>query len=98
MLVLSTPMYLFVHYKNLYEHSNVGKMMSYGSLSHMSSFFMIEDVRTGPKRLASPIVIDLQCTKPFTSAFCFSQFTLLFDVYISPSTFVFLNMPYYLMF
>ena len=49
--------------KNQYELSLSGKMMCYGSLSHMSPFFTIEDIYIGLKKLASRKASDLQCIK-----------------------------------
>ena len=40
-----TLMELFMHYKNVYEQSNVGQVMCYGSLSHICSLFEIDDVQ-----------------------------------------------------
>ena len=48
--------------KNLYELSLVGKMICYGSLSHMSPFFTIENICIGLK-LASRKPSDIQCIK-----------------------------------
>ena len=53
---------LYVHCKDLYEHT-IRKMMSYDSLSHMNSFFTIESVSTGIKKLAPRKGRDLQCIK-----------------------------------
>ena len=52
-----------MHCKNLYELSLAGKMMCYGSLSHMSPFFTIEDICIGLKKLFSRKASDLQCIK-----------------------------------
>ena len=43
-----------MHCKNLYEQSNVEKVMCYGSISHILPYFTIEDVCIGLiKKLAS---------------------------------------------
>ena len=54
---------LSMHCRNLYELSIAGKMMCYGSLSHMSPFFTIEDTYIILKKLASRKASDLQCIK-----------------------------------
>ena len=54
---------LFMHCKNLYELPLVEKIICYGSLSHMSPFFTIEDICIGLKKLASHKASDLQCIK-----------------------------------
>ena len=56
-------MELYMHCKNLYEQSNAGKIMCYGSLSHILSFFVIEDVCIGLKSLASRTARYLRCIK-----------------------------------
>ena len=57
---------LSMYHENLYELSLVGKMMCYGSLSHMCPFFTIKDICIGLKKLASQkaikdICISLKC-------------------------------------
>ena len=52
-----------MHCKNLYELFLTRKMMCYGPLSQMFSFFTIEDICIGLKKLASRKANDLQCIK-----------------------------------
>ena len=54
---------LSMHCKNLYELSLAEKMMCYGSFSHMSPVFTIEDICKGYKKSASRKANDLQCIK-----------------------------------
>ena len=54
---------LLMRCRDLYAQSNVRKMMSYGSLSHMPPFLSIEDVCMELTNLASQKARDLQCIK-----------------------------------
>lgn len=54
---------MYAHCKNLYEKPNVVKMECSSSLSSMSCFFTIEDVRRGLKKLATRKAGDLQGVK-----------------------------------
>ncbi|MCO5564115.1 hypothetical protein L7F22_017771 [Adiantum nelumboides] len=51
---------MYMHYKNLYEQPNVGKILCHGSLLCVPSFFTVKDVRGGLKKLATRKAGDLQ--------------------------------------
>ena len=48
---------------HLYELSLPGNTMCYGSLSHMTPFFTIEDICIGLQKIASRKANNLQCIK-----------------------------------
>ena len=54
---------MYMHCKNLYEQPNVKKMPCYGSFPCTPSFFTIEDVCKGIKKLATRKASDLQGIK-----------------------------------
>ncbi|MCO5568058.1 hypothetical protein L7F22_021753 [Adiantum nelumboides] len=75
---------MYMHCKNLYEQPNVGKMPCHGSLLCIPSFFTVEDVRGGLKKLATRKAGDLQgfksemlkWTKEETHSWIYDMFNL----------------------
>ncbi|MCO5601437.1 hypothetical protein L7F22_055559 [Adiantum nelumboides] len=54
---------MYMHCKNLYEQPNVGKMLCHDSLLCIPSFFTVEDVRGGLKKMVTRKAGDFQSFK-----------------------------------